>query len=424
VLSCTLSTARGETAIKAHKQNNIRQVLNLIREHDTVSVAELAPESRLSKTTVKKMIDLLVSMKLVSSAGKGLSTDEGGKKPELFSFNPHYGYVISIHITPEQIMTAVSDLGAELSHFSMRDVGPQRDLEPILLRLVEEIRRLMRLKAGTEEKLLGVVVALPGLADSARGISIYSPHYHSWGRDVPFLDLLHERLEELQAVPLFVDCVNRYQAYAERVKGLAAGVKNFMIIDAIEVGLGAGIFLHGELMRGHQSLSGEIGHMTVNPLDGPLCNCGSRGCFEAMVSAKRLNQLAREARKRGVDSLLFREGSGEDFDLDRICELAGRGDSLCGTLIDDAARWFAVGLGNIILTNDPELIIIQGQYVKAGERFLQRVREGIRSAGLPDVAKTVRIEFSTMGEERGVIGGAAFVVSDFFTKRLSFKEKE
>ena len=313
----------GEEDIKAHKQNNIRQVLNLIREHDTVAVAQLAPKCKLSKTTVKKMIDLLVSLGLISSAGKGQSTDEGGKKPELFRFNPAYGYVISIHVTPEVMMAAASDLGAELSHFRKTAVGPKRDLESILSMLAGEIRRISSAKAGSAEKLLGVVVALPGLADSSRGISIYSPHYHDWGRNVPFLDLLRERMEELRAVPLFVDCVNRYQAFAERVKGVAAGVKNFMIIDAITVGLGAGIFLHGELMRGHQSLSGEIGHMTVNPIDGPLCNCGNRGCFEAMVSANRLRELAGDARKNGVDSLLFRDGEQEDFDVTKVCELAG-----------------------------------------------------------------------------------------------------
>ena len=413
----------GEHDIKAHKQNNIRQVLNLIREHDTAAVAELSPESRLSKTSVKKMIDLLVCMGLVESAGKGLSTDEGGKKPELFRFNPAYGYVISIHVTPESILAAASDLAAELSHFRETQVGPKRDLDSILALLAGEIRRILGAKAGGAEKLLGVVVALPGLADSSRGISIYSPHYHDWGRNVPFLDLLRERVEELAAVPLFVDCVNRYQAFAERVKGVAAGVKNFMIIDAITVGLGAGIFLHGELMRGHQSLSGEIGHMTVNPIDGPLCNCGNRGCFEAMVSAKRLRELADDARKNGERSLLFRDGRLEDFDIARVCELAGQGDELCCRLIDDVARWFAVGLGNIIMTNDPELIVIQGQYVKAGDCFLKRVREGIRRIGLPDVEKTARIEFSSLDERRGLIGGAAFVISDFFARRLSFKEE-
>jgi predicted NBD/HSP70 family sugar kinase len=412
----------GEGGIKAHKQNNIRLVLNLIREHETAAVADLAPKCRLSKTTVKKMIDLLVCLGLVQSAGKGLSTDEGGKKPELFRFNPAYGYVISLHVTPEAVMAAASDLDSELSHFRKTAVGPQRDLQSILALLAAEIRRILGAKAGSKERLIGVVVALPGLADSSRGISIYSPHYHDWGRNVPLLDLLRERVQELAAVPLFVDCVNRYQAVAERVKGVAAGVRNFMIIDAITVGLGAGIFLHGELMRGHQSLSGEIGHMTVNPVDGPPCNCGNHGCFEAMVSAKRLLQLADEACRSGEQSLLFSGGGIEDFDIARVCELAAQGDPLCCRLIDDVARWFAVGLGNIILTNDPELIVIQGQYVKAGECFLKHLREGLRRIGLPDVEKTVRIEFSALGEERGVIGGAAFVISDFFAKRLSFKE--
>ncbi len=396
----------------------------MIREHDRAAVAELSPKSKLSKTSVKKMIDLLVFQGLVKSAGKGRSTDEGGKKPELFRFNPSYGYVISMHITPEVVLAAASDMSSELSLFRRIPVGGRRDLESILSLLAQEVRRILKAKAGGAEKLIGVVVALPGLADSSRGISIYSPHYHDWGRNVPFLDLLRARVEELAAVPLFVDCVNRYQALAERVKGVAAGVRNFMIVDAISVGLGAGIFLHGELMRGHQSLSGEIGHMTVNPIDGPLCNCGNRGCFEAMVSVNRLRQLAGEARQKGEDSLLFHDGRLEGLDIARVCELAGRGDRLCGKLIDDVARWFAVGLGNIILTNDPELIVIQGQYVQAGDCFLKRVQEGIRRIGLPDVEKTVRIEFSAMGEERGVIGGAAFVISDFFAKRLSFAEKE
>jgi len=71
--------------------------------------------------------------------------------------------------------------------------------------------------------------------------------------------------------------------------------------------------------------------------------------------------------------------------------------------------------------DDPELIIIQGQYVKAGDCFLDRIREGIRHIGLPDVDKRVRIEYSTLGEERGVLGGAAFLISDFFNRQLLFQ---
>jgi glucokinase len=110
----------------------------------------------------------------------------------------------------------------------------------------------------------------------------------------------------------------------------------------------------------------------------------------------------------------------DDIALDVVCELANSGDALCTEIIDDVARWFIVGLGNIIMVNDPELIIIQGMYVKAGVCFLDRLREGIKHIGLPDVEKNVRIEYSTLGEERGVIGGAAFLIADFFSKRLVF----
>jgi predicted NBD/HSP70 family sugar kinase len=410
-----------EGFIKAHKQNNIRGVLALMRRRETFSVAEISHEIRLSKTTVKKTVDLLSAMKLVTSAGKGESTEEGGKKPELYRFNRSFGYVISIHITPDALIAVTADLCADITYFKKSEVSSERDLHFILDLLVDVIRGFVAMKASGSEKLIGIVIALPGLADSTKGVSIYSPHYPSWGRDVPITNLLRERLGSGYDVPVFIDCVNRYQAIAEREKGVAAGRTNFISIDALNEGLGSGIVTHGELMPGAQSLSGEIGHMTVNPVDGPLCICGNKGCFEAMVSAKRLRAMIKDARARGIGSLLFSNGMSDDVPIDAVFELADRGDAFCTELIDDVARWFIIGLGNIIMVNDPELIVIQGLYVKAGMSFLGRLREGIKHIGLPDVEKKVSIEYSTLGEERGVIGGAAFVIANFFLKRLVFK---
>lgn len=411
---------KSEATLRSHRHASIRSVLALTRKRDTVSVAELSHSTRLSKTTVKKTLDLLSSMKLLISAGKGASTEEGGKRPELYRFNKAYGYVISVHVTPDAVIAVTTDLHGDIAYYRKTSVGSERELPQIVARIAEDVRGFQTLKGNTGEKLIAISVALPGLADSARGISIYSPHYPSWGRQVAFAQRLREALGDGFDVPVFVENVNRWQALAERDKGVAGGVTNFLVIDMLDEGLGGGIVTHGELMRGAQALSGELGHMILNPVDGAPCICGGRGCFEAMVSMKRIRQLARQARQRGVASALYERSADGEFSLDDLCELASRGDALCTELLDDVARWFLVGLGNVIMVNDPELVVIQGPVMKAGEHFLNRLREGIRGIGLPDVEKRVRIEYSRLGEERGVLGGAAFALAEFFAKRLKF----
>lgn len=409
---------RGEPSARAHRTASLRAVLALTRRRETVSVAELARATRLSKTTVKKTLDRLAAMNLVVSAGKGATTEEGGKPPELYRFHRGYGYVVSVHVTPDAVIAVTTDLQGDIGFYRKTPTAAERALEPILARLADEVRSLQALKAGGAEKLVAVTVALPGLADSARGTSVYSPHYPAWGRDVPLAALLRERLGPGFEPPIFVENVNRWQALAERDKGAAAGTTNFLVVDVLDEGLGAGIVTHGELLRGAQALSGEIGHMNLNPVDGAPCICGSRGCFEAMVSLKRLRTLAEAARARGVASALFERPAGAEFGLEDVCTLARAGDALSAELLEDLARWFLVGLGNVIMVNDPELVVIQGELVKAGDAFLARLRQGLRHIGLPDVEKKVRVEYSRLGEERGVLGGAAFALADFFGKRL------
>jgi len=409
---------KSEAAGTTLRHASVRNVLALTRQRETVSVAEVAQATRLSKTTAKKTLDLLASARLVVSAGKGTSTEEGGKRPELYQFNKAYGYVISAHVTPDALIAVTTDLHGDITYYRKTSVGAERGLSSILSRIAADVRSFHTLKATTCERLIAIAVALPGLADFVHGVSIYSPHYPSWGRDVPFAQLLRDRLGRGFDVPVFVENVNRWQALAERDKGVASGVTNFLIVDMLDEGLGAGIVTHGELMRGAQALSGEIGHMTVNPVDGPRCICGSRGCFEAMVSMKRIRQLAKQARERGVSSPLFSCAAEDQASLDDLCDLASAGDPLCLELLDDVARWFVVGLGNVMMVNDPELVVIQGPVVRTGELFLERLRKGIREIGLPDVAKRVRIEYSRLGEERGVLGAAAFALSEFFSRRL------
>ncbi len=121
---------------------------------------------------------------------------------------------------------------------------------------------------------------------------------------------------------------------------------------------------------------------------------------------------------RFPESPLFAHRDERQITLDNICEGAAYADPLCRALIDDVASWHVVGLGNIIMMNDPELIVLQGIYTKAGPYFLEKLREGLQDIGLPHVEKQVVVAYSQLGEERGVIGGALHTIANYLANHV------
>ena len=400
------------------KQGNSRTLIELMRKSDMLSVTDVSEKIKLSKTTVKKIFDSLLLDGLIFAAGKGDSTDEGGKKPELYCLNKDFGYTICIHVTPDEILVATTDFKAEITHLEKVEIKAERELAGLIERFAVSIEAQCRLKQTSGQQLLGVSLILTSLVDAENGISIHSFFYPGWGENAPIVALLQHRLGPDFKVPIYADNTNRYQALAESSKELAAGYRNFIIVDALPEGLGSGIVLNGVILRGLQSISGEIGHMTLESRGGFPCVCGNRGCFEAMVSERRLLSLARKLAPNYLASSLFAEKKIDAISLEDICHGVTEKDPMCICLIDDVVRWFVVGLGNIIMISDPELIVIQGIYTKAGPYFLEQIKKGIKHIGLPRVEKKVSIVYSSLGEERGVIGGAVYAITKYLSAHV------
>ncbi|HEB31177.1 MAG TPA: ROK family protein [Spirochaetes bacterium] len=405
--------------IMSLKGNNRKQVLDLLRNSGTVSIAEISMATTISKPTVKKIVDYYCDRSMVVCAGKGHSTDGGGKKPELFKFNENYGYTISIHITPDSIYSGIADMKADFHDLQRLPIKKNEKMDIILDYFVEIIQNFQGSKFVKRKELIGIAIAFPGMVDPFNGVSIYSPHYHSWENNYPFKEELLKRID-LDA-EIFMDCTNRFQAFAEREKGIAKGKDNFFIVDAIKEGLGAGIIVGGYLKRGAQNLSGEIGHMIINPDSGIKCICGAEGCFEAMVSTERISKWVRDEHKNHKNSLIFKNRKPESVKIDHIFSAFKNGDDFAQKIIDDIIKWFAIGLSNIIVVYDPQMIIIQGIYVDTGDYFINNLRDKIRQYSLPAVDKKVVIEYSNLGWERGVLGGAAYVAWNFFENEQIYR---
>ncbi len=392
------------------KQSNRKQILDFMRDSGEVSVAEISEKVKTSKPTVKKVVDYYIGKNMVLETGKGSSSEEGGKKPNLFTFNKEFGYIIALHIGPDFIYAVVTDMNVEIRHSFYENI-PKIGAEEAVDLLIGKVRDLMSLDWTREKKLLSIVIALPGIVNPDTGESVYTPHYPDWGTYFPFRDVFLSRLG--MDIPTYIDCVNRYQAVAEKMKGMARDVGDFMILDAMEEGVGAGVIANNSLKHGSHNLSGEIGHMILQ-VDGPLCICGGRGCFEALVSVRRINELLKTGYVDHKKSLIYRTKNDPDVGIDELFNAAAAEDAFAIEILDQITTWFAIGLNNVIMVNDPEMIIIQGIYTKAGQQFQKQLRTKINQMSFPRLSRNVKLVYSDIGRERGVLGAGCYAMWRYF----------
>lgn len=407
-------SAAEKSANKQIRHGNRRLVLGMLRRVDVADVASLSESSKLSKMTVHKIIDHYRELGLVSVAGKGESKGDAGKKPLLFRLNPEFRYIFSIQIFETSLLSAVTDLAADVKDQIRLPFAKNTHIEEILDMARDSFDTLAARLGIGHDVFAAVALGTDGVTDSTGGVVIIAPHFDSWGSDVPVRDMLQRRFA--LDIPMYVDSRIRHQAYAEMKIGAAQGVDRFFMIGTESEGVSAGLVWNGVLARGDHGLAGEIGHMTVDFGDDILCRCGGRGCLEPAVSLVRMREKARLAFETHPDSALFSGRAAEDVMHRDIFSAAEKGDALARGLLDEAAGHFAVAINNVVLTCEPELLVLQGEYAGAGEFFLSRLRERVGAQSLSKMEKRVRIVYSSLGDWQGALGAAHYAADKFFVE--------
>ncbi len=399
---------------KTLKRNNRKVILEYLRTSGETTVAAISADIGLSKTTVMKILDYYVKKEMVLPAGKGLSTDEGGKKPELFRFDGRYKYVLAIHIFPTEVFTAVTDLSISIIR-SRAITNRENETAEVLVREISSlVTELISDTAIAVEDIIGIAVGAHGITNYDSGVVYTSPHFPSWGENVPLGEMFQKALS--LDVPFYIDNQIRFQVFAEKTIGLGRDKKNIIVLEGGD-GLVAGIMVKDEIKRGVHYLAGEIGHMILCPDDTEECSCGGRGCFEVLVSVSRVLSRAAEGIPGHPESVLASHAGTGSLNIETVFQAAEKGDAFARELLYEVLKWFTIGISNIILMYDPEIIIIQGAYARAGEWFIRSLREGVNTCSLKRIEKNVEIQYSTLGKERGILGAAAFVVSQYFSRR-------
>jgi len=393
------------------KVNNRQRVLALLRQQSLLTAAATAENAGLSKTTAMKILDHFVAEGLVLDAGKGDSTAEGGKPPALFKLNDHYACAIGIHLFPEKIAAIAVDLQETILEAVAIPIQENAPLAVVVAGMAEMVSQLLQKTDFLRQQVAGIGIALPGVINPQTGLCRFSPRFSSWGTDADVIGPLRQKLG--QDIPIFIDNESRLMAFAEKKQGAARDKRNIVTVSAGR-GLAAGIIVNDALKHGTHNLAGEIGHMVINPYSRETCVCGGQGCFEVMVSTRRLLRKAAQGRNAHPESLIFSPCPETKITPEMIFQAADHGDLFARELLDDMAFWMSVGFSNLIMMHDPEVIVIQGIYTQSGDTFLQTLKQKTNRLVLKKIDKHVEIRFSAFDTEAGNIGAATYVIDQYF----------
>lgn len=253
-----------------------------------------------------------------------------------------------------------------------------------------------------------VGVGLPGLVD-IDGVLRFAPNLAG----VVDLDVRGALSGRFPGVPVRVDNDATCAGWAEGQVGAARGADHSILVT-LGTGIGGGVIAAGRVLRGAHGFAGEVGHMVVDP-DGPPCPCGQRGCWERFASGSGLGRLAREAATARPFGPMVDLAGGDPDDVrgEHVTQAAAQGDPDALAVMDAFARWVALGLANLANVFDPELFVLGGGLVEAGDILLGPVREAFAGLVLAGAHRpAVAIEAAALGEHAGAIGAALLAGDD------------
>jgi glucokinase len=309
------------------------------------------------------------------------------------------GEAVGVDLGGTKMLVGVVGAGPVVHHRSeAHSAGLTSD--ELLDTLEAELRAALAARPAAQSIGLGI----PCTIDRERGVAISAVNLPIV--DMPIRDLMTERL----GLPVEIDNDANVAALAEHRWGAARGTRNAVLLT-IGTGIGGGLILDGQVYRGSTGAGAELGHIVIDA-DGPRCqgNCPNHGCVEAVASGTALGREARAAAERNPDSALGRLlAAGETVDGRAATSAALAGDEVARDTVALIGRRIGVAMSGLANTFEPDVIVVGGGVMAAGELLLGPAREELRSRALPPMNQTPVVA-AELGPEAGMIGAATMAL--------------
>lgn len=333
--------------------------------------------------------------------------------------------VIGIDIGGHLVRVGAFDLGGELLATRQAPIeasrGPRFGLERISELIQSTTQEVSAAGEAVEPNLLGIGIGCTGPVYPRTGV-VDNPYTLPTWEKVPLGPWLEERFN----LPVRLENDADAAALGEYWHGAGVGVSRLYAVT-VGTGIGTALIVDGEIYRGLDGAHPEGGHQVIDP-NGPLCYCGSHGCWESLTAGPAIERLARHALADpySLTGRVTKELSDEDvaamrgsqlhgvdeaaLDGKLVARLALQGDLLATKVIESAARYLSLGIVNIVMLFAPEMIVLGGGVMENHPLFIPAIQKTIQELSPIVPADKVQIHLAKLGALAGMYGGAYSIV--------------
>jgi glucokinase-like ROK family protein len=381
------------------REHNRNLVLKTIFDRTSISRAEIARVTSLTRTTVSDIVAGLLEEELVSEIGVGSSL--GGKNPVLLGIVEDSRYLIGLDLARNQFRGAIVNLRGKIRETVTLSVNSKNGDEA--LALVYKI--LDRLVEAACLPMVGIGIGAPGLVNISEGTVINSVNL-DWV-DLPLARLMEERYH----LPVYVLNDSQAAAMGEYTYGKNHSSDSNLVVINARHGIGAGIIINGRLFQGDGGSAGEIGHVVVVPEGGKICRCGNRGCLETVASTQALIKTVQSLVAQSTPTQLPK--SPQKITLEAIELAFSNGDPLATRAVLETGRYMGMAISSLVGTLNIQKILLTGDMTRFGKPWLDAIRAVLSKTTLSRMAQETQIETGQLGGNDIILGASAMLASNY-----------
>ncbi len=414
--------------LEALKRRNKSLVLSIIHQKGPISRAELTRLTQLSKVTITRLVKELLEEEMVRETG--LDVSSGGRRPILLELHPESGFVIGVEVGLESICGGIANLKGEILmgvKQKSKVFANREELVQKIKGVIDELLEKCDIRSDIRpEKIKGIGVSIPGLIDNEKGVILFGHVVDE--KNIPVRELLKAHF----TYPIYIDNDANVGILGERYVGVGRDVHNILYIHIKRyaedrMSLGCSFVINGQIYRGASRTSGELGIRLVGKKDTAGLKETDWVGYEPWLIDPSIAEQAVQRIVAGGTSLLKKMVNDNlgAITVDTVIDAAQKGDRLSLDVLEEVAKRLGVRVAFLVNFLNPELVVLGGDLVHAGDPFLKPLRETIGNFAFESPAQTVTVKFSDLrGEFGGCVGASFLVLSNLFSPAGLVTQKE